>query len=274
MHSQSPSRASDSLPPLFFVWTRFTFCGCSQFLNLYWYSLLFFGNCTTSLELPCSVIYLVTSLSISAPAFLSLLLFAFCFWWKTIRWICSTSASAVVECHRWLLLTYSFCFKHYLESWVLRVFVSVLYLQFQPSPCSAVQSLCFLVFTADPPWAAESRLAPQGQSAVYWMDGWLAGFMCGCTDVWRAGSVEIEMSGFLQDQKERKTTMNISKMLRKLRRIRHVYFMFIYIFILSCQIFMHECNYCPTWANMADLWAYNWETSSKVVLFFSILLNN
>lgn len=45
-----------------------------------------------------------------------------------------------------------------------------------------------------------------------WMDDMLASSMCGCGDGWMARSVEIEMTGFLQDQKKggkRKATMRM-----------------------------------------------------------------
>lgn len=45
--SQSPSRASNSPPPLFFVQTLLTFCGFLQFLNLIRHSLPFCYNCNT-----------------------------------------------------------------------------------------------------------------------------------------------------------------------------------------------------------------------------------
>lgn len=163
MHSLFLARASNSLPPLFLMRTPFTFCGFCQFSKL---NFTFLANCTACLKLPSSVIYLLTAVSVPAPAFLSLLLFTLCFWWKTVYWICNISAPVVAKekHHRWLLLT-QVLFKtlprinFFGNPWEF-------FLQFQPSPCSAVQTFCILLFSADPPWAVESRLAPQGQSAV------------------------------------------------------------------------------------------------------------
>lgn len=53
------------------------------------------------------------------------------------------------------------------------------------------------------------------------MAGWLAcARLCGCTDDWRAGSVKIKMTDFLQDREESETTMNVYNVPRKLKRNR------------------------------------------------------
>lgn len=66
--------------------------------------------------------------------------------------------------------------------------------QFPPSLlfCSPVYLLLFS-HCRPSSWAAESRLAPRGRSAVSWMDDKLASFVWGCEEGCLVGSVETEM---------------------------------------------------------------------------------
>lgn len=171
MHSLFLARASNSHPPLFFMRTPFTFSGFCQFSKLYF---TFLANCTACLKLHSSVIYLLTAVSVPAPAFLSLLLFTFCFWWKTVHWIWNISAPAVAKekQHRWLLLTQVLFktlprIKFFRES--LRVFPSV---PAQPLFCSP-DSLHF-TFLCRPALSSGKQASSSGTVCCV-VDGWLAG---------------------------------------------------------------------------------------------------
>lgn len=166
MHSQSPARAPRS-PPLFCMHTVY-------FLWIF-----------ASSDVPSSVIRLTMCVSVS-PAFLRSLHFAFIMQNRALN-LCFSCSDG--EVHQSFLLARSFCLK---SPWILWSFVcvSTLSLQFQPKPCSAVHSLCFLLSHCRPALSSRKQASSSGTDCCV-LDGWLAGWLVLCVDVQMSGGLEV-----------------------------------------------------------------------------------
>lgn len=87
--------------------------------------------------------------------------------------------------------------------------IGVFHYHFQPSLlfCSPVHLLLFS-HCRPSSWAPESRLAPQGRSAVSWMDDKLASSVCGCEQGCMVASVETKMASGAAKERKSKHSLN------------------------------------------------------------------